>query len=187
MISGSEGHILRAQAGHWPLEGIIHCFPCSSCNGELTCSRQGPLTICRQGNLQVDECTNTASLEVVDASLQGLDREPKAGLHVPAAIGQWQRCLQRFGLGRGCPRTRKSTSGGAVMLGQHIAKHWSSTQASGALRSGEAELAGVVRGTGRGLGYQALLSDPGIQAPLHVWTNGSAAIGICSQQCHCKM
>ena len=28
----------------------------------------------------------------------------------------------------GCPRTRKSTSGGCVMLGSHLIKSWSSTQ-----------------------------------------------------------
>ena len=56
----------------------------------------------------------------------------------------------------GCPRTRKSTSGGCVLLGQHAMKHWSSTQASTALSSGEAEFNGVVRGSGEGLGYQAL-------------------------------
>lgn len=33
-----------------------------------------------------------------------------------------------------------------------------------------------------GLGYQALLKDLGIEAPLRVWTDSSAAIGICSRQ-----
>ncbi len=82
----------------------------------------------------------------------------------------------------GCPRTRKSTSGGVVMLGQHTMKHWSSTQTSTALSSGEAEFAGVIRGAGQGLGYQSLLKDLGITAPLRVWTDSSAAIGICSRQ-----
>ena len=39
----------------------------------------------------------------------------------------------------GCPRTRKSTTGGCLMLGSHVIKSWSSTQASLALSSGEAE------------------------------------------------
>ena len=82
----------------------------------------------------------------------------------------------------GCPRTRKSTSGGVVMLGKHTMKHWSSTQTSTALSSGEAEFAGVIRGAGQGLGYQSLLHDLGIIAPLRVWTDSSAAIGICSRQ-----
>ena len=82
----------------------------------------------------------------------------------------------------GCVRTRKSTSGGAIMLGKHCIKHWSSTQPSVSLSSGEAEFYGVVRGAGQGLGYQALLGDLGVSVPLRVWTDSSAALGICSRQ-----
>ena len=82
----------------------------------------------------------------------------------------------------GCPLTRKSTSGGCVMMGKHAVKHWSSTQASISLSSGEAEFAGVIRGAGQGLGYQALLKDVGVELPLRVWTDSSAALGICSRQ-----
>jgi len=82
----------------------------------------------------------------------------------------------------GCPGTRKSTSGGSVMLGSHLIKHWSSTQTSVALSPGEAEFAGVIRGAGQGLGYQALLQDLGVKAHLRVWTDSSAAIGICTRQ-----
>ena len=82
----------------------------------------------------------------------------------------------------GCPITRKSTSGGCVMLGKHCMKHWSSTQTSISLSSGEAEFAGVIPGSGQGLGYQALLRDVGVELPLRVWTDSSAAIGICSRQ-----
>ena len=82
----------------------------------------------------------------------------------------------------GCARTRKSTSGGCVMLGSHALKTWSSTQASVALSSGEAEFNGVIRASGMGLGYQSLLADLGVHIPLRVWTDSSAAIGICSRQ-----
>ena len=82
----------------------------------------------------------------------------------------------------GCARTRKSTSGGTVMLGSHAMKHWSSIQRSVTLSSGEAEFYGVVRGAGQGLGYQALLKDMGSVATLRVWTDSSAALGICSRQ-----
>ena len=68
------------------------------------------------------------------------------------------------------------------MFGKHTVKHWSSTQASISLSSGEAEFAGVIRGSGQGLGYQALLADLGVNVPLRVWTDSSAAIGICSRQ-----
>ena len=43
----------------------------------------------------------------------------------------------------GCPKTRKSTIGGCVLLGRHTIKSWSSTQPSVALSSGEAEFNGV--------------------------------------------
>jgi len=82
----------------------------------------------------------------------------------------------------GCPRTRKSTSGGCVLLGSHTIKHWSSTQTCVSLSSGEAEFNGVVKGAGMALGFQALLADFGVQAPVRVWTDSSAAIGICSRQ-----
>ena len=82
----------------------------------------------------------------------------------------------------GCVKTRKSTSGGCLMLGSHAIKHWSSTQSSVALSSGEAGFAGVIRGAGQGLGYQALLCDFGMSTSLRVWTDSSAAIGICNRQ-----
>jgi histone deacetylase 1/2 len=82
----------------------------------------------------------------------------------------------------GCPKTRKSTSGGCLMLGRHLIKSWSSTQASVALSSGEAEFYGVVKAGGVSLGYQALLADIGIKVPIRVWTDSSATIGICGRQ-----
>ena len=39
----------------------------------------------------------------------------------------------------GCPRTRRSTSGGCLMLGKHLIKSWSTTQGPISLSSGEAE------------------------------------------------
>jgi hypothetical protein len=82
----------------------------------------------------------------------------------------------------GCPRTRKSTSGGLTMLGRQAVKTWSSTQASVSLSSGEAEFNGVVRGAGMGLGFQSLMADLGYHLPVRVWCDSSAAIGICSRQ-----
>ena len=82
----------------------------------------------------------------------------------------------------GCPRTRKSTSGGCVLAGTHTIKTWSSTQTSVSLSSGEAEFYGVVRGAGMVLGYQSLLRDLGHALPVRVWTDSSASIGICTRQ-----
>ena len=81
----------------------------------------------------------------------------------------------------GCPRTRRSTSGGALMLGTHLIKPWSSTQTPVALSSGEAEYYGTVKAGGVGLGYQSLLKDLGVTLPLRVWTDSTATIGICGR------
>ena len=82
----------------------------------------------------------------------------------------------------GCLKTRKSTSGGCLMLGTHLLKSWASTQTSVSLSSGEAEFYGVVKASGVSLGYQALLRDVGINLPIRVWTDSSATIGICGRQ-----
>ena len=68
------------------------------------------------------------------------------------------------------------------MIGSHVLKCWSTTQAVVALSSGEAEFYGVVKGSAVGLGQRALLLDIGIDIPLWVWTDSSAAIGICGRQ-----
>ena len=82
----------------------------------------------------------------------------------------------------GCTRTRKSTSGGCLMLGRHVLKTWSSTQPTISLSSGEAEYYGVVRAAGLALKQQSLLRDLGHDLPVRVWTDSSAAIGISSRQ-----
>ena len=82
----------------------------------------------------------------------------------------------------GCQRTRKSTSGGCVFIRGHVNKCWSATQASLALSSGGAEYYGVVKAAGIGLGIQALLRDAGVELPIRVWTDSSAAIGTAGRQ-----
>ena len=62
----------------------------------------------------------------------------------------------------GCRDTRKSTSGGLIMIGNHLIRTWSSTQRVIALSSGEAEYYGMVRGGAEGLGTRTILEDIGI-------------------------
>ncbi len=78
----------------------------------------------------------------------------------------------------GCATTLRSTSGGVLMLGSHVVKSWSTTQATVALSSGEAELYALVKGASQSLGLLALASDMGhdLQATIH--SDSSAAIGI---------
>lgn len=65
----------------------------------------------------------------------------------------------------GCVRTRRSISGGCIMMGSHLIKGWSTTQAGIALSSGEAEYYNVVRAAALGLGQQALYCDGGFIYP----------------------
>ena len=62
----------------------------------------------------------------------------------------------------GCKRTRRSTSGGVVMIGDHCVKTYSSTQDIIALSSGEAEYYGVVKGGSVGIGLRSMLGDFGV-------------------------
>ena len=43
----------------------------------------------------------------------------------------------------GCKETRRSTSGGAILVGQCLVKHWANTQTTITLSSGESELHGI--------------------------------------------
>ena len=78
----------------------------------------------------------------------------------------------------GCRRTRKSSSGGVVMLGDHCIKSWSKTQAVVAKSSAEAELYGVVRGATEGLGILTLINDLGGEMRMQVHLDAAAAKGI---------
>ena len=75
----------------------------------------------------------------------------------------------------GCKRTRKSTSGGMVLLGTHLIKGWSTTQAVIALSSGEAEYYGIVKGASTGLGISSVLGDLGHKVKAIIHTDSSAA------------
>ena len=78
----------------------------------------------------------------------------------------------------GCHVTRRSTSGGAACRGQHLVKHWSTTQSTVALSSAEAELTGISKGAAQGLGLQTIAADLGITLSLKVMSDATAAIGI---------
>eukprot|EP00969_Alexandrium_andersonii_P258948 11449663-Alexandrium_andersonii.AAC.1 len=67
--------------------------------------------------------------------------------------------------------------GGVCVRGLHAVKHWSTTQKTIALSSGEAELAGIVKGAAEGLGLVAIAQDLGFAASLKVCADSSAAIG----------
>ena len=68
------------------------------------------------------------------------------------------------------------------MLGTHSLKHWSTTQSTIALSSGEAELSGICKGASTALGLQALALDLGIKLRIEILTDATAAIGICRRR-----
>ena len=78
----------------------------------------------------------------------------------------------------GCLRTRFATSGGAIKRGAHLLQAWSNTQSTVALSSGEAELAGICRGSSRGIGMRSLSKELGLEFKLRIFTDATAAIGI---------
>ena len=65
-----------------------------------------------------------------------------------------------------------------MLWGKHCLKMWSSTQATVALPSAEAEFYALTNGAARGLGMMALLHDFGVAVSVTVHTDASAAIGI---------
>ena len=74
--------------------------------------------------------------------------------------------------------TRRSTSGLAVFLGEHLLYFASRFQKSVALSSGEAELGAQVAGVAEGLSPQKLCAELGLHLSLHCMCNSSAARGI---------
>ena len=72
----------------------------------------------------------------------------------------------------------KSTSGGAISIGPHVVKTWSSTQQTIALSSGEAELYAITKAAAQTLGIISMIKDFGIELIGEVYSDSTAAIGI---------
>ena len=69
-----------------------------------------------------------------------------------------------------------------MMRGAHLLYHWSSTQTTVALSSGEAELTGICRGASKALGMKSLCEDLGLNFSLRIHSDATAAIGICRRR-----
>ena len=81
----------------------------------------------------------------------------------------------------GCVRSRKSTSGGAAVLGGMALKSWSSTQPTTALSVGEAEYTALVKAAIVAIGIRALASDLGWRLGLEIHVDSSTATSIASR------
>ena len=82
----------------------------------------------------------------------------------------------------GCTKSRKSTSGGVATYGGHWLGHWSRTQPTIALSSGEAELNASNMGGSEGLGLKNIVKDLGEPTELVILEDSSASIGIGSRE-----
>ena len=78
----------------------------------------------------------------------------------------------------GCSVTRRSTSGGCALIGTGMVKHWSKTQSTIALSSGEAELGGISSGMAQAIGLCSLAADMNWSLRPRVHSDATAAIGI---------
>ena len=82
----------------------------------------------------------------------------------------------------GCRRTGRSTSGGAVMVGEHFIKGWSSTQASVTLSSAEAELVAMTKAVAETIGIVNMAQDLGRALRGVVYADSSAALAIADRK-----
>jgi hypothetical protein len=75
----------------------------------------------------------------------------------------------------GCRKSRKSTSGGAIMLGTHCLRTWSSTQPVHALSVAEAEYYALIDASTRCLGVQSMLREMGVDVSVVVVSTDSSS------------
>ena len=80
--------------------------------------------------------------------------------------------------------SRKSSSGGAIMLGVHCIRTWSSTQGAIALSSAEAEFYALIDAVLRAKWAQNVLSELGVpvSSVAEAWTDSSAAKSFVSRR-----
>ena len=76
----------------------------------------------------------------------------------------------------GCTSTTKSTVGGVALKSNPFVKAWSKTMGVLALRSGESELAAVVRAATEGMGLQSILNDFDLCGHVAIKSDATAAI-----------
>ena len=79
--------------------------------------------------------------------------------------------------------SRKSTSGGALMVGGHCIKTWSSTQGAVALSSAEAEFYAMIEAVIRGKGVVSIMKELGfnVENKTALFTDSSAAKSFVSR------
>ena len=82
----------------------------------------------------------------------------------------------------GCVRTRRSTTGIALLYGNCLIRTISRTRPNIALSSAAAELYAMVHAASEGLGARAMAADFGLRLRPHLRVDASAAIGIAQRK-----
>ena len=78
----------------------------------------------------------------------------------------------------GCVKTARSTSGGAICMGEHVLKAYCRQQKVVALSSAEAELYAMVAASAETLAMVAYAKDLGLSLECELFCDSSAALGI---------
>ena len=125
------------------------------------------------------------------AAMTQLKRIGRYLLHAPRSVQVFRRQMFCNTLDiyvdsnhAGCLRTRRSTTGTAMMRGTHTLRTSSSTQSVVTLSSGESEFLALVKGSSIGLGARAMCADMGVDLRVHVrlHTDSTAAKGIVTRK-----
>ena len=74
--------------------------------------------------------------------------------------------------------SRKSTTGGCIVLGNHLFKGWAKTQSLIALSSAESELYATLRAASETLGMMSMARDMGYRLKGQILGDANAALGI---------
>ena len=144
----------------------------------LASDRPNIAFVCKECSLAVGKATR--------ADLTRLKRIGRNLLNTPRAV--WEFPLQQEesivlidGLSdadaAGCPKTRRSTSGGCLRVGQHTLATWSSTQKVVSLSSAESEYYSMVRCASEAIGLANTIRELGHEAHVRIWTDAAAARG----------
>ena len=85
-------------------------------------------------------------------------------------------------------KTRQCCSGGLIRVGGNLVHHWSRTEQTVALSSGEAEMNASVKAISYGIGVTELLKEIGIKdVRMIVCTDSSACKGMILRRCSGKV
>ena len=77
----------------------------------------------------------------------------------------------------GCPKTRRSTSGGSLRMGRYTLATWSSAQKVVSLSSGEAEYYSMARCASEAIGLANTVRELGREARVRISTDAAALRG----------